>query len=265
MTKTIDKRIIGERNTLAFLHYLHRFGWLTTRMVAALVWPEASQGLAMARRALKAQLELKNVLRRKLPAGGYCYVLSAAGARFLENETGVKSRSGASLPLGNVVHRAASNWYLIEMIIKGHTAWTEHEIHSLRAPVHTFDGKVPDGLIETEMGLVWLEVENSWKNKNERAKVVRLCCRNLTSPHLTELAPDHYLAQVHIVGTNTSALQAMLRTFADAYRERALREEQAISGVQLVRVPVDKSLNADSSEQCSWNLWYHALQPYLQQ
>lgn len=47
---TMDKRVIGERNRTDVLTWLARFGWLTGRMLTALVWPDAAQGQAMARR-----------------------------------------------------------------------------------------------------------------------------------------------------------------------------------------------------------------------
>ena len=42
-TVPLDKRLVQERNRTAVLHWLWRFGWLTSRMLAALVWPEAAR------------------------------------------------------------------------------------------------------------------------------------------------------------------------------------------------------------------------------
>lgn len=53
----LDNRIVGEQNTLTLLTYLHRFGWLTSRMLTALVWPNDKQSTAMSRRATKALVE----------------------------------------------------------------------------------------------------------------------------------------------------------------------------------------------------------------
>ena len=64
-----DKRITGDRNALAVLHFLHRFGWLTSRMVSSLCWPDASQGESMARRALKRLVDDQFVLRSRVPDG----------------------------------------------------------------------------------------------------------------------------------------------------------------------------------------------------
>ncbi|MEX3856306.1 hypothetical protein AB3X94_19930 [Paraburkholderia sp. BR10923] len=258
---TIDKRIIGERNTLAILGYLHRFGWLTSRMIAALVWPTAKQSPAMARRAVRALADDGIVLRRPLPDGGDCYTLSAAGARLLNEAAGLKARSGASLPLGNTVHRACANWYVIHHINEGTTVWTEHEIQSGRAPIVSVDCKVPDALLDMQEGLVWVEVENAWKNRKERATVVQFSSRYLPAGNrLSELAPGQFLQRVAIVGTNVDALRAMCRSFAEALALGDISESQA-ADVDLVLLPVDKSLVA--SERVSGSLWYDGLLPAL--
>jgi hypothetical protein len=258
---TTDNRTIGERNTHSILFYLHRFGWLTSRMISALVWPSAKQAPSMARRAVKALADDKLILRRPLPDGGDCYTLSAAGARVLNETTGLAATSGASLPLGNTLHRACSNWYVIGHINDGTTVWTEHEIQTGHAPVVSVDGKVPDALLDTPFGFVWVEVENAWKNRKERAKVVRFSSRHLPAGNrLAELAPDLYLVRVAIVGTNADALRAMCRSFSEAFLLGDISESQA-ADVELVLLPVDKSLVA--AEPVSGSLWYDGLLPAL--
>jgi len=94
-----DKRLTGEQNTLAILTFLHRFGWLTSRMIAALIWPEAKQGAAMARRTVRALAEQKLILKRALPEGGDCYVLSASGARWLSEREGMATKAAPACSL----------------------------------------------------------------------------------------------------------------------------------------------------------------------
>jgi hypothetical protein len=246
----IDKRIIGEQNTRAILTALHRFGWLTSRMISALVWPEAKQAPALARRTVRALAEQKLILKRALPEGGDCYVLSAAGARWLNEKEGVAAKTGTGLQLGNPVHRACSNWYLINRLLAGDTVWTEYEIQTGRAPVANVSGKVPDGLLDTAFGLVWVEVENAWKNRAERGKVVSFCQRNLlTCDQMVELAPHFYLFRVAIVSTNIDALKAMYRSMIDAHAVGDLTETQ-LGNIELVLCPVDKSLVASVMQQC---------------
>ena len=256
---TIDKRIIGERNTVAILTFLYRFGWLTSRMLSALVWPTARQAPAMARRAVRSLVDDKLILRRSLPEGGECYVLSASGARFLNDATGISATGGASLPLGNALHRACANWYLINHLSAGDVVWTEHEIQTGRAPVVSVDGKIPDGLVELPEGMLWVEVENAWKNRKERAKVVDFCRRQLLPGfQLAELAPGHFLRRVVIVGTTGEALRAMVRSFEDAHETARLSESQA-ADIELVLLPVDKNLVA--GQPVTGSLWWDGLAP----
>lgn len=244
-----DKRLIGEQNCRLILTALHRFGWLTSRMVAALIWPDASQGIAMARRTLNGLMDDRRVLKRPLPEGGDCYVLSAAGARWLQENEGVAAKAGSTLKLGNAVHRACSNWYLIHRYLAGDEISTEYEIQTGRAPVSCVAGKTPDGLVLTPFGLLWVEVENAWKNRAERAHVMQFCQRCLLpGKRLAELAPDYFLFRVAIVSTNTDALRAMLRSFADALAAGDLSVEQA-DNIEIALLPVDKSLQQGNYEQ----------------
>ncbi|MAF02054.1 hypothetical protein [Herbaspirillum sp.] len=258
---TIDKRIIGEQNKLAVLTNLHRFGWLTSRMLAELIWPTASQATILARRTVKAMIEDKLILRRTLPSGGDCFTLSAAGARRLLNDAGIEAVSGKSLPLGNPLHRACANWYAIQQMSAGHAVWTEHEVQCGRAPLVSIDGKTPDVLLETEYGLVWVEVENAWKNRAERTKILNFSIHNLAPyERQKELVPNSYLFRLTIVGTNSDSLRAMWRTFKDAFIREQISEAQ-VSNIDFVLLPVDKGLR--QGETKDGNLLYDGLLPYL--
>ncbi len=254
----IDKRIVGERNRTSLLQNLHRFGWLTSRMISTLIWPDKSQALALSRRLLRAMLDDKLILRRELPGTGVdCYTLSAAGARKLSADTGVSAKSGVSLPLGNVVHRAASNWFVIHHIKQNNLVRTEHEIQTGKTPVKTVDGKVPDFLIEfpDEGGIIFGEVENAWKARQARARIKDFCVNHLPrAAQLSLLAPQQYLLRVIIVGTTSSAIDAMVRTLAEAHKAGELTDSQA-GDIELILLPLDKSLNPGEvvSENFYWD------------
>lgn len=258
----IDKKLKGEQNRLAILCNIHRFGWLTNPMIAALVWPDASQAQAMARRTLHDLIERKLVIQRRLNEDAEGFTLSAAGARHLQKEQGIPATSGASLPLKNVVHRACSNWYVIRSLAKGQQAWTEHEIQTGKAPLHIVAGKVPDALVETEYGFVWVEVENSWKNRTERARVLDFCISHLpasgTDLNMHEIAPEKFLFRVAVVGTSPDSLRAIARSAKELYQSGRLTESQA-SDIELEYLPLMQNLTADAS--VTGNLWYDALQP----
>lgn len=258
---TPDKRVIGERNRTDVLTWLARFGWLTGRMVAALVWPDAAQAQAMARRMLKALTDDKLVISRSLPKGGAAYLLSAKGARLLNEQTGMAAESGNTLALGNPVHRACSNWYLIRALQQGHAVVTEHEIASERGPCRVLKGKQADGLVIADGGAcVWLECENSAKSRPERHKTVALVQDCLGGENQVEIAPGLWLARLAVVATNEAALRWMAASFLDAHRSGLLRDSQ-VAEVDACLLPVSESLVPGDAVDGS--MWWDVLVPAM--
>jgi hypothetical protein len=262
-----DKRLTGERNTFDVLMWLHRFGWLTSRMLAALVWPMASQSWPMARRTLKKMLADKLVLVRALPQGGDVYLLSVKGARLLHEATGAPAKGGQSLPTGNTIHRACGTWHLIAQVQAGLGIWTEHEIASGMAPVQSVNGKLFDGLTVHDGGLVSAcEVENAWKNRARRQSVVEVATRHLGRDTLTRIGVDLngqelYLARLNIVATSVDALRSMTASFQEAHR-MLIASEACLSCVDVAVVPVSPSLVP--GESAAGNLWWDVMQPHAQ-
>ncbi len=260
-----DKRLTGERNVLDLLTWIHRFGWLTSRMVAALVWPTASQSWAMARRTLKAMLADKLILARALPQGGEVYLLSVKGARLLREAKGVEAKGGQSLATGNAIHRACGNWHLIAQVQAGLSIWTEYEIASGLAPVHTLGGKVFDGLVLHAGGLVTAcEIENAWKNRNRRQAVVDIATRHLGRDSLTRVGTDSrgqdlYLARLAVVCTSADSLRSMAARFQDAHRMKTATE-MCLAAVDVSVLPVSPSLVP--GEVAAGNLWWDVIQPH---
>jgi hypothetical protein len=254
----LDKRIIGERNRLTLCRYLHRFGWLTSRMVARLIWGDKSQAWPMARRTLKALQDDGMAIKRAIPQGGDAYLLSAKGARFLNEREGLDASSGQSLALGNPVHRACSNWYLIDALRNGWEVITEHEISTDRSPVRVLDGKQPDGILLGEGEAVWVECENAWKSTAARRSIVTFCSRHLDQDNMTMITPDYPLRQVVVVATNMDALRHMAASFQQAYREQTI-SEGALQMINVSLLPVSKSLVP--SEQVPLNMWFNFMQP----
>lgn len=257
----LDKRVIQERNRIAVLRWLYRFGWLTSRMVASLVWPEAAQGIVMTRRTLKLMVEEKFVIARQLTKGGAAYLLAAKGARFLNEREGLDAQSGNALSLGNPVHRACSNWYLIRALQNGLNVVTEHEIATGRGPVRVFSGKAADGLVIGEDGqCIWIECENAQKSPGERQKTVGLVRACIGGERQVELAPGLHLARVAIVATNERALRWMASSFQEAYRVGLISEGQ-VAEVDACLMPVSESLVC--GEVIEGNMWWHVLLPSL--
>jgi hypothetical protein len=259
--QSIDKRIIGELNRQRICRWLCRFQWLTSRMVASLVWGQASQAWPMARRTLKAMLDDGTVIKRALPQGGAdAYLLSAKGARYINEVEGLDASSGQNATLGNPVHRACSNWFLIDALHKKWEVFTEHEIATDRSPVRVLDGKQADGLLLGDGEAVWVECENAWKANKARDATVTFCARHLDREHMTMVTPDHGLRQVTVVATNWDALRYMAGSFQRAHRVGEIREAQLLM-VNVSVLPVSRSLVP--SEQVTGNLWTNVMLPAM--
>lgn len=257
----LDKRMVGERNRSDVLRWLARFGWLTARMVAALVWPEAAQAQAMARRTLKTLCDEKLIITRPLPKGGAAYLLSAKGARLLAEQTGMAAESGNALTLGNPLHRACSNWYLIRAVQQRLAVVTEHEIVSERGPCRVVKGKQADGLVIADDGAcIWLECENAAKSRPERHKTVALVQECLGREQREEIAPGLFLDRLAVVAANEQALRWMAASFLDAHRGGILSDGQ-VADVDACLLPVSESLVP--GDTVHGNMYWDVLVPSM--
>lgn len=257
----IDNRTIANEADNNVLKALHKFGWLTPKMLSALLWRDATQGEAMARRTLRRLLDKKHVLKRQSD-GNALWVLSAAGARVLQEQYDLDASSGQTLKLAQNLHRACANWHSIYKMNEGFGVWTEYEIQTGRAPCGRLDGKTADFVIDSEQGLIFGEVENAYKNRARRAAIASLCRRHL-SPRdgvLTPLAGGHHLIRVEIVSTNEDALRLMLQTFVEEFDSGLVTESQ-LSCVMFTLLPVSESLSPGTG----WTreLWADILLPML--
>lgn len=223
---TIDKKAVGLEQELAMLHYLARFGWLTVSMCGELVFSRKSQKDALARRLLN-KLAANKEAERHLDTGVGFWLLSRKGAKRLASEANLNREPLGVQKMGNMRHRAASNWRPINAIASGHQVWTEHEIQSGYAPFVDYQGKIPDGLIETEEGAIWIEVENAYKSRIEREKILTLCERNLSGDTKPEMATGCYLFRIEIVSTNKEPLAALYNDFLSSHERGYMAEAEA--------------------------------------
>ena len=184
-----DGRITAQQNELDILTNINRFGWLRSRDLAALIWPESKtidSATAMAQRTLKRLKDGGQILHRIAPDGATVYALSEAGARRIGNEQGVDARSGKDLirELGNYLHRCHANVFSIHRITAGQRIWTEREIQTHRAPIRAVKNKIPDGLVDITdtlnadgtLVLAWVEVECGYKKKSDFDKMIGFAC-----------------------------------------------------------------------------------------
>ena len=187
---TSDTRQIAASNETAILIFLYRFGWLKTRQIAALVWPESAEGggYSMAQRTLRRLKLARKVIPKLGPDGATIYALGRGGAQLLRETTEIedaKTTRDCMRTLPAYDHRALANDLAISWIAQGKTAWTEHEVQTGRAPVKVFRGKIPDLLLDwsektlapdDEVVLAWVEVENAWKSNREMDKMLGFFC-----------------------------------------------------------------------------------------
>ena len=188
-----DGRVLAldaERRTL---RALHRFGWLRTRDLAALVhtkWapkPAAEPSLApiaatasalrMAQRTLRRMREARLVLSAQGPDGSTLYALAEPGVRALLT-LGVEAVSGKDamrgISGGYFRHRCVSNEIAIAGIVQGLRASTEREIaQGLWAGGSAgIAGKRPDVLWRNRESWDWIEVQRSRPTARDYARLL---------------------------------------------------------------------------------------------
>lgn len=172
------------------LRALHRFGWLRTRDVAALVFsrwasrPAATPSLApivatgsgirMAQRTLRRLKEARMVLNTLGPDGSTLYALAEAGTRALQ-AMGIAAASGKDAVRGispaYFQHRCIANEVAIAGIVQGLRVSTEREIargHWAGGEVGIL-GKKPDVLWRDRDAWTWVEVQRSRHNARDYA------------------------------------------------------------------------------------------------
>lgn len=230
----IDGRLIAEANELRLLRALHRFGWLTARQIARLLWPGQRQGRRMAQRTLRRLGEQGLILPRRLPYGVIGYVLGAGGARVLRarDATQTHVRGGRDLKLKHPYHRAIANDYLIDKALELDACigdetvgiWTEHEIQRGLAPSPEAypEGKkfVPDGMWYQGPMTSWIEIENAAKSRRRKDEILTfanavLSTNSNKNSRYRRLIQDQntvgHIQDFTILCPNEAALRAWLR------------------------------------------------------
>lgn len=188
-----DGRVVAQDAERRTLRALHRFGWLRTRDLAALVhtrWaprPVAEPELApivatasavrMAQRTLRRMREARLVLSAQGPDGSTLYALAEPGVRVLRS-LGVDAASGKDamrgISGGYYRHRCISNEIAIAGIVQGLRVSTEREVaQGLWAGGEAgIAGKRPDVLWRNRDAWDWIEVQRSRPNARDYARLV---------------------------------------------------------------------------------------------
>lgn len=181
-----DGREIAQANGERLLKALHKFGWLRTRDVAALLWmprvrrsghgfqvvqievsPTARR---MAQRTLRRLRQQHRVIWIQAPDGSTIYGLSEAGARQLLT-LGIPAKSGKDVirrvSLSHYHHRRLANEVAISALLQGYRASSEHEIAKGKwlGGMEGVLGKKPDVVARSGKDAWFIEVERSAANK----------------------------------------------------------------------------------------------------
>lgn len=195
--KPLDGRLLAVENEEAVLIAVYQFGWLATRQLAALLWPDATSP-RVAQRTLSRLRDVGEVLWKKGADGATVYALSAAGARRVERvygETALISREPLRYIERQYEHRCLANdiaiWWLNAAKHLGGFVDTEHEIQKRKATINlkeahfaSASGKVPDALLHVpvpagadnvendDFWTVWVEAECGHKNLTKQEHMV---------------------------------------------------------------------------------------------
>lgn len=188
-----DGRAIAREREVQILRALHRFGFLRTKDLAALIWqrwasnaplggpslkpPVATEtGLRMAQRTLRRMRSERLVLSTQAPDGSIVYALSEAGARVLQG-MGVPAITGKSqvrsFSTSHFRHRCIANEIAISAILEGYRAATEREITQglWLGGKQGIASKLPDAFLHSGSVAFWVEVERSRKRANDYARL----------------------------------------------------------------------------------------------
>lgn len=184
----LNKRHLGRHYRISTLDLLGRLGYGTTRQIAKGVWGQVTESTRrMANRTITRLVERGYLLEKRDDVNMERLVaVTKAGANVLEYAL-PKGRPSAKDWLRHAHdHRTAANSVFVAVAnaqpggIDG--GWTELEIRAGEAPDHLasyafrMEGqqhlKIPDGILQTEHGFVWIEVENAYRGARDFAKCV---------------------------------------------------------------------------------------------
>ncbi len=176
-----NKRKQGEQNELKVLHRLAVFGWLTSWLIAILIFPRSTEKSAekMASRVADRLLKKREISKRELKNGVPFYTLTASGAKRIRDEKAVKACTGKYIRARNDVHRIVANLALIYLGLRRRlTIIPEYKIQKNKDR-YTLNNRLPDGLIfmdEQSMQmfdgtLTWVEAENSDKGNDSLNRI----------------------------------------------------------------------------------------------
>lgn len=258
-----DGREISLRKNETLLKALHKFGWLRTRDVAALLWMPrvkckgagfepikievSATARRMAQRTLQRLRRLHKVIWIQAPDGSTIYGLSEAGARQLVN-LGIPAKSGKDVirrvSLSHFHHRRIANEIAICALLQGYRANSELEIAAGKwlGGMEGVVGKKPDVVVRNGKDAWFIEVERSARNKKGYASLISsllaMWSQEINAGGPAELPEGHKLHQVVFV-ENAAFTERVCTDLQNAgWTENMINRR--ISGVTLLYVTTGK-------------------------
>lgn len=169
---------IARRTEHEILQWLLRFGWLTTKQIAALLHDaERHKSFDIALRWTQTTLKRMHgkhwIASVKEPFREARHAIAAKGCR----EIGVSIAYAKDALRYDSAHREACNWMAIRFeltcrVNPGWEMWTEQEIQRNLAPFKAYAEKMPDVLLLTNKGFVWVEVETCRRSQKDVEKLL---------------------------------------------------------------------------------------------
>ena len=191
----------------AALVALARYGYLRASDLALLVYFNKLSGLRLAQRLLAKLHSEQLLLRREGRAGEeHHYALSERGALEATRLTGIHYSSGKDLLRSISAHRDGANRICALAQAAGYDVMTDREI--CRDPNRVFLDKVPDALIiehgtdycgMPRTGVVWVEVENSYRSMSDLDKLARFILKVFERESYCIAYRDGWLDELHLV------------------------------------------------------------------
>ena len=176
-------RLEGQERDTDGLAFIWDYGWLRPQELGLLMWGAVEHATKYGERLARKWLAKGYVLARKLPDhNGTAYVLSQAGAEFLQTVCNIEAKTGKDW--GEMVeatwvapkwwrHDLMANGLLAVLASRGLTVLPERRLRRENPQMK----KIPDGLAihQEGKGIWWLEVESArktGKSMNDMAKAL---------------------------------------------------------------------------------------------
>lgn len=217
------------QNDLDGLQLIHNFGWLRTRELGPLMWPNSLHARHQADRLVRSWRERRLIIERELPEhAGRAVVLAAKGVRLLA-DYGIVAKSGKDFgemserqwsPPMTWRHDLLATEVLVHLYLQGFEVYPEAQIRR-QAGRHE---KLPDGLAHKGEQVIYVEVEHARKSGPAMKALAQALCSvaqgNMTP--ILGLRPTRVLVAF-------ASQQVDERSYALNHRERVRKAVAAIA------------------------------------